>query len=436
MPSGDGFNLDQKLHPADAGSSSLSLLSLAQQADRQRNADLLNSDETTPQQSLNNIGSVYAQILPELPSAIASKLKDDCVNHTGSTLLKLGESAAFGFGASLLLARSPVLAKTLLAGAGIGTSAYMLGSAASFTAESASARTAEEQRQLSTRAINSLAKFSADFIETTPSFIAGTASGALLSPKVTALDSIAVAVRNSGEYKLRQAIPQDFHYLGFDAKRVGNIGANGELNILKAGEEAMKATPWRGVEDGRFLKAGESSIKLGSRISSERFETVMGQRTETMFHTHEKALLPTSGDFNSVYGTGIIGVPERGLLTFYEGTGREAERLSAMIKSAQSKAVDTAALASEAEAFHSQAFKALVVDPSKQLAVRVDMQWNGFANRMETRAVQPLDFASTVKNLSKWNGRLNINGIPSGAEALAKPGMGELLWELAHPHGG
>lgn len=431
MASGDGFNLDKEIDPAGAQSSSLSLLSVSQPSERQRNADLLNPDSTLPQRSLSNIGSVYSQVLPELPSAIAAKLKDDCINNTGSTLIKLGESAALGLGAAVLLSRSPVLAKTLLTGAGIGTSAYMLGSAASFTAESASAKTPEEQRQLSSRTVNSLAKFSADLIETTPAFIAGTAGGTLLSPRIATLDSIATAVRNTGEYKLRQVIPQDFHYIGLDAKRIKNLGTNGELDILKAGNEMMKSTPWRGVEDGRFIKAGNDSIKISARIPSTIDDTIMGSRSEAMFHTHEQKILPTSGDFNSVYGTGIVGVPKRGLLTFYEGTGAEAERLSAMIKSARNNSAELAALQDTAEALHSRTFNSLVVDPTKQLAVRVDMRWNGFANRMEASSIQALDFADTVKNLSRWDGRLNIKAIQSSPKALAKPGMSELLQRIA-----
>lgn len=434
MPEEDGFNFDKEPQKTDAQSGTVSLLSLARQDnERQQKTELLKTDVASPglRGSVSNIASVFGQILPELPSAVAAKLKDDSVNHTGSTLLKLGESAAFGFGAAVMLARSPVLTKTLLASAGLGSSAYMLGSAASFTAESAAARTPEEQRRLSSRALNTLAKFSADFIETSPGFIAGTAGGAYLSPRVATLDSMAVSVRENAELKLRRTMPQEFHYLSFDAKRIKNLGANGELNILKAGEEIMKATPWRGVEDGRFVRAGEESLKISARIPTDRYATVMGKRAETMFHTHEEKILPTSGDFNSVYGTGIIGIPKQGLLTFYEGTGREAERLSAMIKSAQTGATDEAALLNTAEALHSRKFNSLVIDPSRQLAARVDMRWNGFANRMETSAVQALDFADAVKKLSKWDGRLNISAIESSAEALGKPGMGELLSKLS-----
>ncbi len=86
MPFGDGSNLDEKLQHSDAQSGSLSLLSLAKhEQQRQETALLLSSDVPHPglRSSISNLAGVYAQILPELPSAIATKLKDDTVNHTG-----------------------------------------------------------------------------------------------------------------------------------------------------------------------------------------------------------------------------------------------------------------------------------------------------------------------------------------------------------------
>lgn len=427
MPAGDKPEYPQE-SKSTVGAADLSLLKLSPQPILSKNNELLVPNSVS---GIRNAATVYGQVIAGAPGAVLSQLKEDCSEHTGATLLRVAESAAFGFGSAVILARSPVLAKTLLSMAGLGASAYMAGSTARFTSEAFHANSNEAQSRLSASALDSIGKFGAAVLETSPGLLAGTISGAMLRSRIGTLDKIASSVRDHGEYAIRNHVPERFHYISLDAKTINNLGSKGELNLLRAGEQMMKETPWRGIEEGRFFKAaGDQSIKMSARLPGSKFETIMGRRSEAMFHTHAENILPTSGDFNSVFGTGVIGVPKSGILTFYEGTGKQAQSLVQLMKAGKMEEAATAM-----DALHGRSFKSLVMDPAKKLSVRVDLRWNGTANRMEAGSIQALDYSSTIKNLSNWQGRLNIEAIQSSSEALLKPGMTDLLRKIASDSG-
>lgn len=390
-------------------------------------AEMLSNSDNQLKGGLSNLTAVYANLLPEIPSAFAAQIKSDCLQNPGSTALKVVESTALGLGTAVLLARSPVLAKTLLAGAGISASALMLGGTIRFSREAALASTAEDQARLASSAGKAIGSFAAEALETTPGFILGAGAGYKLSSKIPALSSISNTVRDYGELGARRLVPEGFHYLSPDAKTVLAKQAGGEgANLLRAAEEMTARTPWKGIEEGRFFKvSGNDSIKMSARLPGAESEVMMGKRAEQMFHTHEKALLPTSSDFNSVFGTGVIGVPKQGIITFYEGTGKQAAELSALMKARNSAEAGKAA-----EAMMQRSFNTLVVDPAKELSVRVALRWDPIQNRMAPASVQALDYSDTVNKLSKWKGSLNIQTIQSSSEALLKPGMTELIRKL------
>jgi hypothetical protein len=417
----------EKQKATESGDSQLSLLSLSQnRAASLKNAELLSPSEGGLNKSLSNIAAVYAKVLPEIPAAIGHEIKTDIQDKPGATALRFAESAVIGFGTAVLLAKSPVLCKTLLSGVGIGSSAVMLGSGALFTRDAMYANTKFEQDKLAQSAINSSAKLGAAFIESTPAILLGASGGTMLTSRVAALDAIASSTRNSVEYKTRAIVPEGLHYVGLDAKTFKNIGSAGELNLYSASEEMLARTPWRGVEEGRFFKvASENSIKISERLPGERLEVVMGRRGQQMFHTHESEILPSSGDFTSVYGTGVVGVPKQGILTFYEGVGKEAQNAVTLLKAKDSETA-TAAI----EALQRRTYSSVVVEPSKELALRVDMRWDALENRMAAHEVSPLNFADTVKKLSKWNGHFAPSAIESSPEELLKPGMRELISKI------
>ncbi len=421
----------EKSKSTEGGERQLSLLSLALEHDTlSKNVDLLSSSHNGLLKSVKNVAAVYGQMIPELPGAIANQLKHDLVDETGSTMTRFAESAAIGLGTAVLLARSPVLAKTLLTGAGIGSSALMIGSASSFSYEALGANSILEQKQLAESGTKSISRLSAGLIETAPALAAGTTLGLKLSSRVAALDSIAIATRNSAEFRTRMLVPEGFHYFSLDAQKIAAVAEGSEMDLMRAGKEMMRSTPWRGVEEGRFFKISENnSVKVSARIPGSQYEVLMGPRAQQMFHTHDAQIIPSSGDFTSVYGTGIVGLPKEGILTFYEGAGREAENIVALTRAGKmEKAVEAAT------ALHERSFPSLIVDESKQLSMRVDLRWNPQLNRLEPTSIRPLDYADTVKNLSKWDGRLNISAIQTAPEALLKPGMTELMRKL-NPRG-
>ncbi|MBX9689981.1 MAG: hypothetical protein K2X27_24940, partial [Candidatus Obscuribacterales bacterium] len=229
------------------------------------------------------------------------------------------------------------------------------------------------------------------------------------------------------ELRMRQLLPEGFHYFGPGARTLSGLGAKSELDLLKAGQEMLERTPWRGIEEGRFFKlSSPESLKISSRLPGAQTEVIMGRRAANMFHTHESSYLPSSADFNTVYETGIVAVPQKGVLTFYEGSGRQAEALVQMLRKG-----DSLKAAQAAELLHNQSFKTLIVDPSKELAVGAQLRWNPSANRMQLSSIKTLDYAETVKNLQKWRGQLNIDSIQHSAEALLKPGMTDFLRKIS-----
>ena len=431
-----GFEASEQAHQEidkNQGGSELSAISLTSLVPAgSPNAELLANNENRLTKSVSNLAGVYSNLFPELPSALAAQLKTDLQNP-GSTALKLAESAAIGFGTAVLLAKSPVLAKTLLAGAGISASALMLGGTMRFSAEAMSANTPDEQARLGISGAQTVGRLTAELLETAPAMAAGAVGGFKLVDKVPTLASLSAKVRDLGELPARRLVPEGFHYLSTDAgtafmsrRAAGAPAVAAEFDILQAAKEMTQRTPWKGIEEGRFFKtAGNDAIKMSARLPGNPDEVMMGRRAQQMFHTHEKALLPTSSDFNSVYGTGVIGVPERGIITFYEGTGREAQRLSALMKT--NKTPETALAVRE---MLDRDFRSLVVDPAKELAVRVDMRWSPAENRMRLNSIQPLDYSATVNKLSKWNGKLNIESMQTASEALLKPGMTDLLRKI------
>ncbi len=376
---------------------------------------------------LSNLSSVYANLLPELPAAVAGQIKDDFDKRPGQTALKLAESALIGAGTAVLLARSPVLARTLLAVGGVGAG-YIAGKGAyEFNQVAFNAGSLREQQELAAGARDSLARLSADLIETAPAFAIGTGGGLLASRKVGSLAAISAGVRDSVELGARRLMPESFHYLGPGARTISGLGSQQELNLLKAGEEMMKATPWRGIEEGRFFRvSGKDSIKYSARLGGTESEIMMGRRSEQLFHTHKDKVLPTSGDFNSVYGTGVVGLPQKGILSFYQGSGQEARRVIELFKAGNNQEAGLAL-----EALQARRFKTLVLEPGKELSAGVELKWNAASNRMEPVSIYTLDYESTVKTLSKWKGGLKLESIEKSAEALLKPGMTDLLRKIS-----
>lgn len=424
----DNSESPQNLSPgAHESRAELSLLSLSLAKGLSSNPDLLKSQEIGFLRNVNNAAAVYCDLLPGVPAAIATQLKSDLSEHTGATIGTLAESAALGLGTAVLLARSPVLAKTLLFGAGLAGSTLMAGGTLRFTAEAFNADTQDAQSRLSEQARVSLGKLGANLIETTPAMMLGATSGYMLSSRVAALDTLAGNVRDTAELKMRRIVPEGFHYLSPDAKTLKLAGtANGEVNLYAAAEEMMQKTPWRGMEEGRFFKAStQNSLKISARLPGSEDQVMMGRRAEQVFHTHESSLLPSSGDFNTVYGTGVVAVPKRGILAFYKGTGKEAENVIKLLNSGKAEEA-----AQAAQALHSRTFESLLVDPRNKLAAGVELSWNHTANRLEPVSVRPLDFSETVNNLSKWKGQLNIEALKSSSEALLKPGMTDFLRKI------
>ena len=408
-------------------------LSLLHFADMETNTDLRAPVPVSPQlQSFRNAGAVYSEMLPAVPLAVLTQIESDFSNDSCTTLGKIAAAAAIGFTGAVLLSRSPVLAKSLFAALGIGSSAVALEQGLQFTGAAMAADSEEAQSKLALTGQQSLAKLGADLVETSPALLFGAASGSHLAGKIAALDNLSLSVRNSAEFRSRQLMPEGFHYLSGDTQSIAGLrnAESGGTNLLQAGKNWMTKTPWRGAEDGRFFKLNGSGLKASARIPGTPDAVIMGHRSEQMFHTHESAILPSSGDFNSVYKTGIVAVPKEGVLTFYEGSGKEAELLVSMLKAGRADDAGTAA-----ESLHAKTFSSLVVDPNKELSVHVDMHWNAGQNRLEPSAIRTLDFSDTVNNLSNWQGQLNIRQIESSSEALLKPGMTDLLRKITTSNG-
>ncbi|MBY0552622.1 MAG: hypothetical protein K2W95_35395 [Candidatus Obscuribacterales bacterium] len=373
--------------------------------------------------NLLNEANVVGDLLARVPGSIGTELADDWNNHRGELLTKTAISAGIGLGTAVLLSRSPVLAKgiTGLLGlsAAIGGTAYtgrLLGKA--WNADS------QEQREdLVASAAKDLGRVGAELIETTPGFIGGTVGGLALTNRIAALEAISLRVREGVDFRVRTMVPERLHYIGPDARTVSGVGnGKGTIDLLRATEEIAARNPWRGVEEGRFFKVGDGKVKFSSTLSGTTDEVVMGRRAEHMFHTHCDKLLPTSGDFNSIRGTGVISVPKYGITTFFEGTSLEAEHALAL-RSAGRLAEAEQAVA----ALHGRTFTSLVVDRSRELAVKVTTKWNP-ASGLEPVAIKPVDFTQATQTLRTWNGKtLSLSELGASNEALLKPGMTDLL---------
>lgn len=373
---------------------------------------------------MENLLSVYAGTAADLPQKLSGKLVEDFTSRTGSTALKLAGSAAFGLGSALLLARSPVLTRTLLAGSGVVAGGYMGYETLKFTASAANAFSAQERAALRGRAGDSLADLSADLLETAPAFMAAAGLATRLNSQPAALERASSWLQNNVELQLRSKLPESFHYYSRDAFKLNTL-ANSEANLLEAGQLMMKRSPWRGVEEGRFFKIGDDALKVSAGLPGKELELYMGRRAQNMFHTHKERILPTSSDFNSVFGTGVIAVPERGVLTFYEGSAKYAEQLIAAQKAGQ---MEKAAAISKT--LHERNFRTLILEPAQQRAVRVDLNWNGAAGELQARSLQAVSYDSAIKSLSTWRGKLNIDSLRPDPDAMLKPGMTDFLREI------
>lgn len=374
-------------------------------------------------QGLSNEINVISDLMLQLPSSVGSSLADDWSNHRSDLLTKTAVSAGIGLGTAVLMARSPVLAKSFTAVLGLGAAVGATTYSAGFLGSAWNADTSVERERLAAGASKSLGRFGADLIETTPGFIGGTWAGLSLTNRIAALESVSLRVRESVDFRLRCVVPEKLHYIGPDVRTVSGVSHGKGVDLLRTAEEIAKTNPWRGVEEGRFFKLnGKGEVKFSSTLGGTTDEVIMGRRAEHMFHTHKDKLLPTSGDFNSVRGTGVISVPERGITTFFEGTSLEAERVLAL------RAAGKLAEAEQAVAsLHGKTFTSLVVDPAKELAVKVSTRWNP-ASGLEPVAVRPVGFAEAAQHLRTWDGKtLRLSELSASPEALMKPGMTDLM---------
>lgn len=419
---GEPSELFENHDKANPSESRLSLLELSQS--NQKTADLL--DTTLPvTSSLSRLNTVYADTLRQVPGKVFSTIADDFTNNTGSTAIKLGIAGGIGLASAVLLARSPVAAKTLLSGIGIASTAVAAESTLSFSADAMSAETLLAQKALADRGSSSIARLGADLLETAPAMMAGVKLGLRISPKFESLNSLANAVQNKVEFPLRTVVPEKLHYLGPDSKTVASVNSERGLNLFGAAEDIAKATPWRGIEDARILKVQGANLKASARLPGSQHETFIGSRKDLAFHTHESELLPSSADFLSVRKAGIVSVPKEGILVFHEGKAAQADEILKLRKTGNTVAAE--ALAADLE---SNTMATLILDPKKELAVGVNLRWSGAENRMIPVNAKPVNYAEAVNNLSKFTGRLNIDALNSPTYLLTKPGMSSLLHRI------
>lgn len=372
---------------------------------------------------LSNETDTLTRLLPKVPGSVGEALADDWTNRRQDVWKKVAISTGLGLGAAILLSRSPALARYLMSVAGVTAGVGATGCAGSFLISAWSADTAVERELLAAGGAKALGRVGAELIETTPGLVAGTAGGIFLTSRVAALESIAMRVRHSVDFRARRLLPERMHYIGTDVRTVTGVARpNGTFDLLQATDEVVALNPWRGVEEGRFFKPGKSSIKFGATMPGTADEVIMGQRADHMIHTHADRLLPTSGDFNSIRGTGIVSVPESGITTFFEGTGIEAENVVALRRSGKLLESRQAL-----DALQQRSFRSLVLDQEKQLALRVDTKWNSFTG-MDPVVVTPVDYSQAVRQLRTWNGKgLALSELAPSAHAVLKPGMTDLM---------
>lgn len=379
--------------------------------------------EESSKGGLGNQIDVLSRLVPKLPGAICHSLEDDWSNHQSALWGKLAISTAVGLGSAVLLSRSPALVKSVMGL--MGVTAAMGGTVAtgSFLHSAWNADTERDRELLAARTSHTLGGLAADMIETTPAFLAGTGGGVFLTSRLSALENLALRVRHVADFRVRPLMPEALHYVGADVKTVAGIGrSNGTLDLLAATEKIAKSNPWIGIEEGRLFKAAPGKIKFGSALPGTADDVVMGRRAEHMMHTHAEKLLPTSGDFNSVRGTGVISVPKYGITTFYEGTSAEAEKVLALRRAGRLQEAEQSM-----KALQERSFSSLVVDRTRSLALKVETRWNGITG-LEPVSVKPVDFVQAVEHLRNWNGRtLRLAELASSQEALLKPGMTDLM---------
>ncbi len=371
----------------------------------------------------SNEGDAIARLLSKVPSALCEELADDWNNHRGEVWKKSAISAGIGLGSAILLARSPVLVKGVMTIMGIGAAASTTVFGSRFVLSAWNADKEQERELLATSTSKTIARVGAELIETTPGFLAGTGSGIFLTSRVAALEAIALKVRHGVDFRARSLVPESLHYVGSDVRTVCGVGrGKGTFDLLRATEEVAQYNPWRGIEEGRFFKTGNGKIKFGSTLPGTTDELIMGRRADHMIHTHADKVLPTSGDFNSVRGTGIVSVPKHGVTTFFEGTSLEAENALALGRAGKLAEAEQAL-----QALHQRTFSSLVIDRTKQLALKVDAKWSPTSG-LEPVAVRPVDFSQATQHLRSWNGRtLRLSELSTSSDALLKPGMTELM---------
>ncbi|MBX9688066.1 MAG: hypothetical protein K2X27_15270, partial [Candidatus Obscuribacterales bacterium] len=166
----------------------LSLLQISEQKPLLSRSELINAEKQSTGSGLHNLAAVFGGLIPEIPAAISKQIKDDFKHESSATFLKLAESAALGFGSAVLLARSPVLAKTILAAGGLGGTYYILNGSARFAGDAYLANTAQEQNALINSGKLSIGKVGANLLETSPALLLGSAGGYSLSSRLGKLD--------------------------------------------------------------------------------------------------------------------------------------------------------------------------------------------------------------------------------------------------------
>ena len=393
---------------------------------KSNDVSLLNSESKSSLSPLQNLASVYGEIIPRAPGAVASSLLDDWQNHKLETAGKMAIAGGIGLGSAVLLARSPVLAKSLLAGIGMGSTVLATGSALNFSAEVVNADSAQALQKLSDRGSQSLGRLGADLIETTPAMLLGAKAGLGLSSRVPSLESLATSVRDNLEFRVRSLVPDRLHYIGMDGKTMTGMQNGGGANLFRAGEEMLQSTPWRGVEDARLFKMNaEGKLKISSRLPGTESETILGRRADYAFHTHEARVVPTSSDYTSVRNGGIIGIPKEGIITFYEGRGEQAKQIAQLIRDNKPAAAATAA-----EQLHQGGLPAIVLDTRNKLAVGVNLEWLASENRLVPTSFRAINYEKAVSNLSSWNGKINYETMASSRELLVQPGLRELIGKI------
>lgn len=373
---------------------------------------------------LDNQAAVFGRLIPQIPAAVAETLADDWRNHKGAMAAKIGMAAALGTGSAILLARSPMLAKSLLGLAGLAGGTHAAIGTGRFAVCAWNADSEAQRNALVADGRRSLGRIGADLLETAPALVAGTRVGIGLTKRFASLDSTALSVRD----KINNPLHERLSYLRGDAKTLTGVSGETGIDLLKVADDMATRTPWSSVEEARLFRATQNkAVKIGGKVSGTADEVMLGGRFDNVFHTHGSRILPTSGDFTAVNGTGVISIPERGLLTFYSGNGAQAGAVEQMLVRGRTTAAFEAATN-----LQGQTFRSLVVDKSQGLAVRVDAVWVDKVG-LQPKAVTVVEFDEALKVLQSWDGRrLAIETLTTPAPRMIEQGgMADLLRRLA-----